>query len=225
MQLTRLLTASLIAALMLGCGDHSDEATQQEMDGSDTEQMSPQDSSTPPQALSQPEYSYSEEDSYDVDQKADAQYGAPAPDTSTHGPNDIVMAITDRDHLVQLVLTPSHVSMKLSSESMGRLRSDVNERGLKEDLKKALLESVQEVAMAELENALNEQRKKTSRHRIRYPLAAVNSMHFQNGRIWIDLQKEKPLSFDDIHTADGRPVLANFYDRDAIEFVDAFDSI
>lgn len=149
----------------------------------------------------------------------------PGPNTSDYGPEDIVFSVADRDLSVRLVLTPSHLTMKLSDASMSRLRSQVNERGLRDDLKNAILESVTEVALSELEDAIDDHRQKKSRHHIRYAFSDVNSIHFQGNRLWVDIDREKPVSFDDIKTSDGRSVMTNFEPNDARNLVAAFDSL
>jgi hypothetical protein len=208
MRITKLLSAGAVALALIACGEESDTAVQEEVGGME---LPSDDEMT---------------DFYSESEQYTEQDDAPTySDVLVYGPNDIIQAISDRDQQVQLILTPSHLSMKLSSESMHRLRSHVNKRGLKDDLKVALLASIQEIAQAELEDAVTDQRTKPSKHRIRYPLHAVNSMHFYNGRLWIDLEKEMSLSFDDIRTADGRPVLANFDEWDAEALVEAFESI
>jgi hypothetical protein len=166
----------------------------------------------------QPEMGTTEEAAEVLDEPS--QYDAPV-----YGPNDIVIAISDRDGQVRLELTPTNLTMKLSPDSMARLRSQVSSRDLKDDLKAAILASVTEVAIAELQQAADNQRQKVSTHQIRYPVAEVNSLHYRNARLWIDIEREKPLSFDDIKTADGRPVLTNFDEWDGEAFVAAFDSL
>ncbi|MCH9693165.1 MAG: hypothetical protein K0U72_01540 [Gammaproteobacteria bacterium] len=205
MQIFRSFILCAVSMSLLACGDKESEMQ---------EEMGNMDESSMDESMPEPTGEYV------------ADYGdTPEIEPPEYGPNDIVISVSDLDQQVRLVLTPSNLTMKLSADAIGRLRSQVNSRDLKDDLKSAILASITEVAISELEEAADRQREKRSRHEIRYPISAVNSIHFQNGRLWIDLEREKSLSFDDIKTADGRPVLTNFDEWDAETFAVAFQSM
>ena len=207
MAIYKYLAIGIIPLFMVACGD-KDEDVQPEMGSMDD----PIVESTELVETTEP----------DPDVAVPA---AEPPDAVDYGPTDIVLAIADRDQLVRITLTPTSLTMKLSADTVAQLRSQVRSRDLKDDLKAAILASVTEVAISELVEVVDKQKETVQKHEIRYPLDAVNSIHYQSERLWIDLEDEKPLSFDDIKTADGRPVLTNFEASDAESFAAGFETL
>lgn len=214
MMTRRLWPVLALGLLLSGCGDgdaptDADADMPPSMDGQD---MAMTDMDTDADTA----IADTVDDGVDVPVPAEPE---PAP---SFGPDDIVMAMTDMDRTVRLVLTPTSLTMRLSDDVVTQLRSQVTSRDLRDDLKAAILSSIEETVLTHIADEIDEQRQKISKHSIRYKLDDINTLFYREGRLYVDLKREKPVSFDDIHTADGRPILANFDSVQAEEFARAY---
>lgn len=217
---TRPLTIAAACLVLAACGDKADQDSDIQEDIAMDDTMMPMDDGAPM------------DDSVAMDDPAtpvvtDSSQATDfvEPDRPQYGPNDIVYAMTDRDATARLALTPTSITMRITPDAVERIQGQVRSRDLKDDLKAAILASIQEVAVTELQSKIDEQRQKMSRHQIRYALPDVNDIFFKSDRLWIDLQNEKSLSFDDIRAPNGRPVLTNFDAADAMKFVTAYETV
>jgi hypothetical protein len=128
------------------------------------------------------------------------------------------LTITSTDGGVELVLTDTSVSMKLS-ESVLKQAQDEMQQDLQNDpdIKKGgLAARFARFVAGAVESLLN--------HTIEYPLGDVESLRYQDGGLVFTYSKKQRFSFETV-SVDGKPALKSFSPEDAQAFAEQFSAL
>jgi hypothetical protein len=132
--------------------------------------------------------------------------------------SELPLTITSTDGGVELVLTDTSVSMKLS-ESVLKQAQDEMQQDLQNDpdIKKGgLAARFARFVTGAVESLLN--------HTIEYPLGDVESVRYQDGGLVFTYRKKQALSFETVNV-DGKPALKSFSPEDAQALVQRFSEL
>jgi hypothetical protein len=128
------------------------------------------------------------------------------------------LTITSTDGGVELVLTDTSVSMKLS-ESVLKQAQDEMQQDLQNDpdIKKGgLAARFARFVTGAVESLLN--------HTIEYPLGDIESLRYQDGGLVFTYSKKQRFSFETV-SVDGKPALKSFSPEDAQAFAEQFSAL
>jgi hypothetical protein len=128
------------------------------------------------------------------------------------------LTITSTDGGVELVLTDTSVSMKLSDSVLQQARSEM-QQGLKDDpdvKKGGLVARFTHFVTQTVDNLLQ--------HTIEYPLGDIESMQYKDGGLVFTYHKKQMLSFEVVNV-DGKPALKSFSPVDAQAFAERFAAV
>ena len=166
---------------------------------------------------------YPEDDTYSEPVETADTFDDPS---TASDPADQLRVITDLDGDTQLILTDTRLLMLLTAEATAARTQGLTSRGFSDELKDAIKEGIKDAVREEAKKATDKIMSGGGRRlRIEYPLQQVLDMRFANGRLYIEVEREKRLSFDDIRSRDGQPVLDNFDDDEARRFADTFEQL
>jgi hypothetical protein len=132
--------------------------------------------------------------------------------------SELPFTITSTEGGVELVLTDSSVSMKLS-ESILQQAQDEMQQDLQNDpdIKKGgLAARFAEFVTGAVESLLN--------HTIEYPLGDIESVRYQDGGLIFTYHKKHKLSFESVKV-DSQPALKSFSPADAQVFLERFSAL
>ena len=129
--------------------------------------------------------------------------------------SELPLTITSTNGGVELVLTETSVSMKLS-ESVLKQAQDEMQHDLQNDpdIKKGgLAARFAQFVTGAVDTLLN--------HTIEYPLGDIESVRYQDGGLVFAYHKKHMLSFEKV-SMDGKPALKSFSPEDSQAFVERF---
>ena len=132
--------------------------------------------------------------------------------------SELPLTITSTDGGVELVLTDTSVSMKLSEGVLQQARVEM-QQDLQNDpdvQKGGLAARFARFVTGAVESLLN--------HTIEYPLVDVESVQYQDGGLVFSYHKKQRLSFETV-SVDGKPALKSFSPEDAQAFAERFSAL
>lgn len=131
---------------------------------------------------------------------------------------ELPFTITSTEGGVELVLTNSSVSMKLSESILQQARDEMQQDLQNDpDIKKGgLAARFAEFVTGAVESLLN--------HTIEYPLGDIESVQYQDGGLIFTYHKKHKLSFESVKV-DSQPALKSFSPADAQVFVERFSAL
>jgi hypothetical protein len=132
--------------------------------------------------------------------------------------SELPLTITSTNGGVELVLTDTSVSMKLSESVLQQARDEM-QHDLQNDpdiQKGGLAARFAQFVTGAVDNLLN--------HTIEYPLGDVESVRYQDGGLVFTYNKKHMLSFEKV-SMDGKPALQSFSPEDAQAFVERFSAL
>ena len=128
------------------------------------------------------------------------------------------LTITSTPDGVELVLTDTTVSMKLSDailqEAQREMRQDVQSDP---DVQKGGL-------AARFANFVTQKVENLLHHTIEYPIGDIESVAYQDGGLVFTYRKKQMLSFETVNM-NGKPALKSFPESDALTFVQRFTEV
>jgi hypothetical protein len=132
--------------------------------------------------------------------------------------SELPFTITSTNGGVELVLTDTSVSMKLSESLLHEARDEMRQ-DLQHDpdiQKGGLAARFAHFVTGAVESLLS--------HTIEYPLGDIESVHYQDGGLVFAYRKKQMLSFETVNM-DGKPALKSFSPEDAQAFVERFSAL
>jgi hypothetical protein len=130
----------------------------------------------------------------------------------------IPLTISSTPDGVELVLTDTTVSMKLSDaivqEAQSEMRQDVQNDS---DVQKGGL-------AARFANFVTQTVENLLHHTIEYPIGDIESVVYKDGGLVFTYRKKQTLSFETVNI-NGKPVLKSFPETDALLFVQRFTEV
>jgi hypothetical protein len=132
--------------------------------------------------------------------------------------SELPLTITSTGGRVELVLTNTSVSMKLSESVLQQARDEMQQDLQNNpDIKKGgLAARFAKFVTGAVESLLN--------HTIEYPLGDVESVKYQDGGLVFTYHKKQALSFETVNV-DGKPALKSFSPEDSQAFVERFSAL